>query len=281
MANIGQYNHLRILKKVDFGLYLDAEELGEILLPKRYVTADMRIGDSVRVFIYSDSNDYLVATTETPKVLAEHCAHLKVVSLSQAGAFLDWGLPKDLLVPYNEQHTPMTVGKSYVVYVYVDENTQRMVATSRLHKALLENGKHFEPGDIVDLLICGKSELGYKAVINDTHLGLIHHGDVFQPLHYGQRVSGFIKAIRQDQRIDLSLNPPSETHRDELCEQILVYLAENDGHSKLTDKSPPELIYEVFQVSKAAYKKALGALYKQGRIELSKEEVRLLKKAHR
>lgn len=275
MATIGQFNELIVLRRTAPGLFLDGQELGDILLPKRYVTDSMQVGDTLRVFLYHDSNDYLVATTETPKALAEHCAYLTVAAVNRTGAFMDWGLPKDLLVPYSEQHVPMKVGRGYVVYVYVDQVTQRLVATTRLHKVLLEAGKHFSAGDRVQLLICGHSELGFKAVINDTHLGLIHQSDALQRLHTGQQITGYIKQIRSDQRIDLTLQAPDDASRSGLRERILAFLRSQGGSSTLTDRSSPEDIYATFQVSKANYKKALGALYKERLISLSKDQIRL------
>lgn len=275
MTNIGKLNQLQVIKEVDFGVYLDGDNLGEILLPARYVPDHCKINDWIEVFIYLDSNDLLIATTDMPYVMVEQCAFLKVVDVNDTGAFLDWGLPKDLLVPYNQQERPMQVGHSYVVFVYLDENTNRIAASSRLSRFLSEQSDYFEPGEPVQLLICGESDLGYKAVINNLHLGLLYRDEVFKPLRYGQSVTGYIKNIRDDGKIDLTLQLPSQTTRDSLGHEILEYLKANGGTSTLTDKSPPDQIYEQFGVSKASYKKALGALYKARLIRITKDSISL------
>lgn len=276
MTDIGRLNRLQVTRIVDFGIYLDADELGQILLPSRYVPEDCKLDDWIEVFIYRDSEDLLIATTQTPYVMLEQCAYLKVVDVNQVGAFLDWGLPKDLFVPFSEQHHPMKPGHSYVVFVYLDENTGRILATSKLHKFLNEESHYFDINEAVDLLICGQTELGYKAVINNTHLGLLYKNEVFRPLKIGQRIQGFIKTIREDHKIDLSLQLPGHKHRQELSMQILDYLAEQGGSSSLTDKSTPEAIYQQFNVSKSSYKKALGKLYKEKRILIEKDKISLL-----
>ena len=275
MAHIGKMNHLQVIKKKDFGVYLDGENLGEILLPTRYLPENCKVQDWLDVFIYLDSNDLLIATTETPYVMVDQCAYLKVVDVNDMGAFLDWGLPKDLLVPYNQQDKPMQPGHSYVVFVYLDESTNRIAASSRLSRFLSEESDYFETGEAVQLLICGETELGYKAVINNLHLGLIYHSEVFTPLRYGQSIQGYIKNIRDDGKIDLTLQLPSERTRDTLGAQILAHLEAHGGTSTLTDKSPPEQIYQQFGVSKASYKKAIGALYKARLIRIDKDKISL------
>ncbi len=274
---IGALNRMRVVKRLDFGIYLDGKELGEILMPSRYIPADTHIDDEIVAFLYKDSEDRLIATTETPLVMVEQCAYLKVVDVNNTGAFLDWGLPKDLLVPHSEQNGRMEIGRSYVVNVYIDDISERITATAKLDGWLSEEGIYFKPQQAVDLLICGRTELGYKAVINHTHLGLIYENEVFQTLKYGQRVSGYIKAIRDDRKIDLCLQLPADKTRDELMERILHYLAKNEGVSKITDKSIPDVIYQEFAVSKKNYKKALGRLYKQKLISIDKEKIQLLK----
>ncbi len=274
---IGALNRMRVVKKLDFGIYLDGKELGEILMPTRYIPADTKIDDDIIAFLYKDSDDRLIATTETPLVMVEQCAHLKVVDVNNTGAFLDWGLPKDLLVPHSEQNGRMEIGRSYVVNVYIDEISERITATAKLDGWLSEEGIYFKPRQAVDLLICGRTDLGYKAVINHTHLGLIYENEVFQTLKYGQRVSGYIKTIRDDKKIDLCLQLPAGETRDELMEKILRYLEKNAGVSKITDKSIPDVIYQQFGVSKKNYKKALGRLYKQKLISINKDKILLIK----
>jgi uncharacterized protein len=276
MADIGKINNLQVVKSLDHGIYLDGEDLGEILMPSRYVPENCEIGDFLEVFIYLDSADLLLATTEAPYVMVGECAYLKVVDVNQAGAFLDWGLPKDLLVPYGEQISPLKIGQSYTVLAYLDENTNRIAATQKLDSRLREEAQYFKPGQAVDLLIFGKTELGYKAVINNTHIGLIYKNEVFQTLTHGEKLKGFIKAIREDKKIDLCLQLPGKDARDDLNTRILNHLKKNDGESSLTDKSSPEDIYKCFSVSKKNYKKALGTLYKKKLILIAKDKITLL-----
>lgn len=276
MAKLGKMNRLQVVKLVDFGAYLDAQEFSTILLPKRYLPADCAVGDWLDVFIYRDSEDELIATTVQPKVMLGECAYLKVTDVNNAGTFLDWGLPKDLLVPYNEQHKPMEVGKSYVVTVLRDAHSDRLIGSSKLNRHLSETSRHFKPNQAVDLLICGRSDMGYKAVVNNTHLGLIFRDDAFKPLKYGQRIQGFIKSIRADHKIDLSLQLSAGVGRKDLTEQIVDYLRSQGGTSTLTDKAAPDDIYHLFNVSKKNYKKALGALYKQKRILIEEDRIVLL-----
>lgn len=269
-------NRLQVVKEVEFGVYLNGEHLDNILLPRRYLPEGCKIGDWLDVFLYMDSEDMLIATTLTPKAQVGECAYLKVTDVNQAGAFLDWGLPKDVLVPYSEQHKPMEVGRSYVVYLFTDPYTDRIVASSRLSRHLQEKNLYFRPQEEVDLLICGRSEMGFKAVINHSHLGLIFKDEAFKPLSYGQRVQGYIKDIRSDKKIDLSLQPPAAAGRDALSAKILEHLQLNNGTSTLTDKCAPEDIYKTFNVSKNNYRKALGKLYKEKKILIEVDRIILL-----
>lgn len=276
MVAIGQYNHLVVARQVDFGVYLDGEELGEILLPRRYVPENCKPGQKIKVFIYADSEDELIATTEKPYATVGQCAYLKVKASNDVGVFMDWGLLKDLLVPFNEQAFPMNAGRSYVVYVYLDESTDRIAASTKLHHHLSEDGNEFELGQEVSLMIASRSSMGYKAAINNTHLGLIHKTEVFQPLKFGQNLKGYIKTIRPDGKIDLSLRRSARDDRDKLEDQIVAYLKKLGGSCTITDKSPPDLIYKVFKSSKANYKRALGRLYKKKVILIDKERISLL-----
>lgn len=275
MIEIGKYNEMQVVKKVDFGLYLDGEEFDNILLPTRYMPDDCEIGDLLNVFIYLDSEDRLIATTEKPFAEVGQCAYLRVVDVNRIGAFLNWGLSRDLLVPFSEQNGRMQVGGFYVVYVYLDKSTNRIAASARLDNYLQETSPYFKAGQAVNLLISADSEMAYKAVINDTHLGLIYKNEVFQPLKRGQKVKGFIKSEREDGKIDLVLQLPGGETRDELMLHIIDHLKLQQGTSNLTDKSPPEEIYQQYSVSKANYKKALGRLYKQGLIKLGKDRITL------
>lgn len=277
MVAIGKKNRLSIVKQVDFGCYLDGgEEFAEILIPARYVPKDSDIGDVLEVFVYLDSEDRLIATTEEPFAEIGQCAFLEVIDIGEFGAFLNWGLLKDLFVPFKEQRIPMLIGKYYTVFLYLD-STSRIAASSKLSTFLKEeNEGAFTVGQSVDLLIASRSDIGYKAVINHTHLGIIHNNDILNPINVGENLIGYIKSIRPDGRINLSPQPKGEDLRDPLAKKILAYLESQGGSTTLTDKSPPEEIYKIFNVSKSNYKKALGALYKQNRILLEKDLLTLL-----
>ncbi|MFC3116370.1 CvfB family protein [Cellvibrio fontiphilus] len=276
MLRIGQQNRLTIIKRTDFGIFLDGGKFGNILLPKRYVTEDMKIGAVLDVFIYLDSDDCIIATTLTPKAMVGECAFLEVKEVNNVGAFLDWGLPKDLLVPYSEQHKPMEVGRAYVVCIYLDEYTGRITASSRLNRHLEERASGLRAQQPVDLLICGRSDMGYKAVVNHTHLGLIFRDDAFRTLLYGEKVKGYVKAIRADRKIDLSLQQRARDTKEDLAEKILADLQQKGGVSYLTDKSEPDAIYKAFNVSKGNYKNALSLLYKQRKILIEADKITLV-----
>ena len=278
MINVGQKNLMKVVKTVDFGVYLDGEDLDEILLPKRYLPEDCQLNDELEVFLYHDSEDRLIATTETPKAVGGECAALEVIQVNRVGAFLDWGLPKDLLVPYCEQAIPMKVGDTYVVYLFIDERSGRITASSQLDKFLPEKNLYRKAGQAVDIQIWAKTDLGYKAVIAGSTLGLLFKNEVFRPLHVGQVLPGYIKSIREDGKIDLSLQPAGSqaNHRQELTLQIIDHLKANGGESSLTDKSPRDDIYAIYHVSKGSYKKALGALYKQRKISITETSISLV-----
>ncbi len=220
--------------------------------------------------------DTHLSTKTTPKAQPGQCALLKAVTVTKAGAFMDCGLERDLLVPVSQQLTPMQEGKSYVVYLYLDPK-QQIIGTTKLHNFLDERAKNMAPGEQVDLLIVNFSALGYKAVINGTHLGLLYKDEVFQSLRPGDKIKGFIKAIREDRKIDLSLQPHIQQAREELTERIMAFLKASGGTSTLTDYSPPDAIYKQYGVSKGNYKKAIGALYKQRLISVTKDKISLLK----
>lgn len=275
---IGQMNTLRITKTVTFGLYLDGGKYGEILLPRRYMPEGCEVDAELEVFIYLDSEDRLIATTETPLTQVGECACLEVVDTARAGAFMDWGLPKDLLVPLSEQESRMEKGRAYVVYTHLDERTESIIATSRLSKYLSELGHYFKAGQKVDILIYGRSELGYKAVINHTHLGQLYENETFRALKVGDKLEAYIKLVREDLKIDLSLQEPGKSKlvTDDLIADIVEHLRANGGSSAFSDKTEPELIYNEFKVSKAQFKRALGQLYKQKIIKLEPGKTSLL-----
>lgn len=276
MLSIGKTARLQIIKQVDFGVYLDGGELGEILLPKRYIPEDALLDDWLDVFIYLDSEDTIIATTQIPYVQVGQCAHLEVVDTNYHGAFLDWGLQKDLLVPFREQRVPMKVGNFYTVYVFED-NSGRICGSTRLDDFLNEDGEgHFEVNQPVQLRIASQSPLGYKAIIDDTHLGLIFNSDALVRISPGQTMQGYIKNIRPDGAIDLMLQPGGPGTKDDLLERIMADIKKDGGILYLTDRSAPEDIFNRYQVSKSNYKKALGQLYKDKRILLGKDKITLL-----
>ena len=275
MIRLGHTYQLDVVKILDFGAYLDAKELGEVLLPRRYTPAYLSEGDSINVFLYLDSEDRPVATTQIPKVSVGEFAYLRVLDSTHVGAFLDWGLDKDLLVPFAEQHVPMEEGHSYLVYVYIDKVDGRIAASSKIDKFIDEDTPHdFKPQQAVDLIIANSTELGYKAIINHRYWGVLYKDDVFQRLSFGQNKKGFIKNIRPDGKIDLSLQGGQET-RDKYADIILSYLKNKNGFAAVHDKSDPKLISELFGMSKGAFKKAIGSLYKQKMITIEKEGIRL------
>lgn len=275
MANIGKYNTLTVIALTENGAYLDAETLGEVLLPNRYVPENTQVDDTIKVFLYTDSADRLVATTQTPKAQVDEFACLKVVQVNKMGAFLDWGLAKDLLVPFNQQHTKMEVGKHYIVRVYLDSRTERIAASSKLDKFIDIYPADYNEGDAVELIIASKTDLGFKAIINNQHWGLLYNNEIFQPIRVGKKVTGYIKKIRDDGRIDLILTRTGKRKVSDFKETLLAQLAKHDGFLPLHDKSAPELIKRHLGVSKKTFKSTVGHLLKEGKIRLSAEGISL------
>lgn len=278
MALIGRYNSLQVVKQTDFGLYLDGDADGEILLPNRYVPKGepSEVGDWLNVFVYLDSEDRLIATTEKPKVQVGGFASLKVVEINRVGLFLDWGLPKDLLLPHSEEKRPLQVGDYCVVHVYLDKRTKRITATARLDRYLDNTPPRYKVGDAVDLLVAEKTDMGFKAIINNQHWGLIHKNEVFKFLRSGMQEKGFIKELRADGKISLSLQPVGQEAASSLSEQILARLREQGGSLALSDKSEPAAITQAFGVSKGNFKKAIGGLFKQGLIVIHDDRIELV-----
>ncbi|WP_372776789.1 S1 RNA-binding domain-containing protein [Mangrovibacterium sp.] len=275
MVAIGLLNELEVVKTVDFGVYLDGGSQGEILMPKRYVPENCQVGDQVNVFIYLDSEDRLVAVTDHPRAMVGEFAVMKVVSTTPVGAFLDWGLPKDLLVPFREQQVPMEEGKDYLVFVYLDDESQRIVGSSKLDKFVDNLPVDYEEGEEVDLLIAGKTDLGYKAIIDNSHWGLLFKNEVFQPLKTGDRVKGYIKNIREDEKIDLVLEKPGYEKIDSIAQGVLNRLKESGNFIAANDKTDPKEISKLFGISKKNFKKAIGSLYKQRLITIEENGIRL------
>ncbi len=276
---LGKWNKLKVLREVEFGVFLEGDLSGDILLPKRYVPENCQIDDILDVFIYLDSEDRVIATTDVPHASVGEFAYLKVVAVNSVGAFLDWGLPKDILVPFSEQAQNMVQGRSYIVYLYVDQRTDRIVASTKVDKFLIEPDESISADQAVDLLISGKTELGYLAIINNLFKGMLFEADIFQPLKTGQRLTGYIKKIREDKKIDLQLQKPGFGRVDDLTETILRYIHDKEGFVPLTDKTAPTIIYNLFGVSKKTFKKALGTLYKKKMIHIESEGIRLIETA--
>lgn len=277
MAVIGRMNSLQVVKHTDFGLYLDGGADGEILLPKRYIPSDSpsEVEDWLNVFIYLDSEDKLIATTEKPKVQVGEFASLKVVDINRVGLFLNWGLPKDLLLPHSEEKRPLQVGDYCVVHVFLDKRSKRITATARLDRYLDIAPVTYSAGEEVDLLVVESTDMGFKAIINGKHWGLIHKNEAFKFLRSGMQEKGYIKEVRSDGKISLSLQPIGEDVRDSLAEQIMTKLREQGGSLALSDKSSPEAISAHFRTSKGNFKKAIGGLYKQGRIVIHADRIEL------
>ncbi len=274
MDQIGQTTQLTIREISQYGAFLESENLGSILLPKRYLTESMKAGTEVTVFIYLDSEDRLVATTETPKVKVGEFAWLDVLDVTEIGAFLDWGLSKDLLVPFREQKQKMQPGKKYLVYAYLDDATKRIVASAKIEKFLDNISPQYTPGDKVNLIINDMTDLGYKAIVDHTFSGLLYHNETDVVLEKGQKTIGYIKRIREDEKLDLSLTPLGQEAITDNSQKILQKISENNDFLPLTDNSTPEAIKSELGISKKAFKKAIGQLYKQGLIALEKTGIR-------
>lgn len=276
MANIGEYNLLEIVRKADHGLYLAGEGENDILLPNVYIPDEYKIGDEIKVFVYRDSEDRIIATSLEPKAIVGDFAYLKVISATAVGAFLDWGLPKDLLVPFKEQQTRMHSGQSYVVYVYLDEETDRLVATSKFNRFISDEKPELTVGQEVDLMVYKETDLGFKALVNNRYNGMIFNNEIFQAIHIGKQLKGYVKQIRPDYKIDLVLQKGGFENIDPVAEKILEYLKSNEGAMDITDKSPAELIYAKFGISKRAFKQAIGQLYKKRLISLKQDSISLV-----
>lgn len=271
MINIGKINTLNVVKQHGADFYLDSGTSVKILLADKKLPANCQIGSTLDVFVYVDSEGHLAATTQTPLAQVGDIAWLKVVSLNYIGVFLDWGLPKDLLVPFSEQHHEMQVGQYYLVKVFLDDK-DRIAATTKIDKFIADESVYFTVGQKVSLIIADKTDLGVKAIVNNTHWGMLYQNELFQPVTKGQKFEGYIKQIRDDFKIDLSLHQPGYAKVESLTDKILTRLKENNGALTLSDKSPAEDIYAAFGVSKKVFKQAIGALYKQKLISLDKKQ---------
>ena len=266
---IGEYNELRINRTVDFGAYLIDDDTHEVLLPKRYLTPEMKVGDTIRVFVYNDSEDRPVATTEQPYAVVGDFALMRVKAVNKVGAFLDWGLvAKDLLVPFSEQRVDMKVGRSYIVRVYLDEASHRIVASAKLAKFLNQTDPDYYHREKVEVLVTQRSDLGYRVIVDNAHWGQIYQNEIYQDVNVGDRLTAFVKQVRPDGKVDVTLAKIEKMRVDDLADRILDYLNSHNGEMTLTDKSDPDDINKAFNCSKKDFKKALGLLYKQQKITL-------------
>ena len=269
MIKIGQYQDLEIRRMVDFGAYLgDADNTAEVLLPRRYLDEEMKVGDNVHVFVYKDSEDRPVTKTEKPFATVGQFAYLTVSAVNDTGAFLDWGLPKDLLVPYSEQKTRMRRGGVYLVYVYLDKTTGRVVASAKVEKFLGNVFPEYKPGQEVEVLVTEHTELGYKAIVDNLHRGMIYANEIYRPVEVEQHIKAWVKQVRDDGKIDLTINDRADRRTDELAHRVLEYIS-SPGAMRLSDKMPPAHIEMLFQCSKKDFKKAVGHLYKERKIAIA------------
>nr|MBC8319629.1 GntR family transcriptional regulator [Bacteroidota bacterium] len=273
---IGEFNLLAAKRRTLNGYYLVDNKDVEVLLPNKYVPAGMKPDDEISVFIFKDSEDRLTATTIEPKILLNEFAFLKVVDVNPVGAFLDWGLEKDLLVPYSEQSEKMKVGSSYPVYLYLDEKTQRLAASGKTNKFLEKDEITVEKDQEVELLICNSTDLGINVIINDVHNGLLYDNELFQAVIPGERVIGYVKNIRPDNKIDVSLQKQGYINVEPNAKKILQKLKDNNGYLNITDKSDPMIILAKLEMSKKLFKKAIGSLYKQRLIRIEKDGIYLV-----
>ena len=278
MLEVGKYNTLKIVKDLDFGVYLDGGNGKEILLPARYVPKNVKPGDEVEVFIYHDNEGRLIATTARPLATVGEFKFMEVKSVNNTGAFLEWGLMKDLLVPFKEQKMPMREGRWYLVYVHLDHITGRIVASARIDKYLDNVMPEYTFNQEVNLLVADETEIGYKVIINNLHWGLVYYNEVFRRLEKGEEIKGYIKEVRDDEKIDVSLVPLGYQKIEGLAGTILESLKSQGGFIAVHDNSAPEVIQSLFQCSKKSFKQAIGALYKQHLITLENGGISLAKK---
>lgn len=277
MIDIGVYNKLEILRETSVGLYLGDEEGEDVLLPNKYCPETYEIGDKLDVFVYLDYDERKIATNIDPKIKLFQFAQLEVKDVSRIGAFLDWGLEKELMVPFKEQRQRMEVGRWYVVYLDLDESTDRLYASNKIEKFLDNEHLHVEEGDEVDILIYQQTDLGYSVIVNHEHKGLIYSNEIFQKIRIGETLKGHVKKIREENKLDITLQPVGYKQAiDGNTQKVLDYLENNGGHMSLTDKSSPDDIQALLQMSKKNFKKAVGALYKERQITIDKDGIQLI-----
>ena len=268
-------NTLKVLRKVDFGLYLEGGPTGDILLPTRYVPKGTKIGDELEVFLYLDQEERPIATTQRPKAMVGDFACLTVAWTNEHGAFLDWGLMKDVFCPFREQKMRMEKGRSYVVYIHIDEESYRIVATAKVERWLSKDMPHYKPNEEVEILVWQKTDLGFKVIVDNKFQGLVYSSQVFRELHTGDRLKAYVSTVRPDGKLDISIQKTGYEQSLDFAERLYEYLFRHDGYCPFTDKSPAEDIYAEFQVSKKVFKKAVGDLYKRRMITLAPDGIEL------
>ena len=277
MIHTGQHQDLVILRNTSVGLFLGDDEGNEVLLPNKYVPAEHDQGTVLNVFVYRDGEDRQVATTLDPKIQLNGFASLRVFAVDRLGAFMEWGMEKHLLVPFKEQQRKLEEGRWYVTYLALDEHTDRLYGSTRIDKHLGNSELTVAEGDKVELLVFGRSEMGWSVIVNDKHLGLIHANEVFKPVSIGDRITGFVRTVRADNKLDITLQPIGYAQFNDANTALVVKrLKQNEGFLSLTDKSSPDEIYSVLGMSKKAFKKALGALYKDRKVRIEENGITLL-----
>ncbi len=276
MIEIGKYNKLKILRQTSVGLYLGDDDGEDVLLPIKYCPEEFEIDEELNVFVYRDYAERKIATNLVPKVLLNEFAFLKVDEVSKVGAFLDWGLEKGLLVPFSEQRQNMEKDRWYVIFMALDEKTDRLYASNKINKLLQNDNLSVKKGDKVNLLVTKKTDLGYSTIVNNIHIGLIYNNEVFQDLNVGDKLEGYVKKIREENKIDIAIQAQGyRNFIDKNCETIFNVLKDNDGIAYINDKSSPDEIYDTFKMSKKAFKKAIGSLYKQKIIVINSKDIRI------
>ncbi|HDM8171207.1 TPA: GntR family transcriptional regulator [Vibrio harveyi] len=276
MIKIGQINSLEVIKTADFGVFLDGEDYGSVLLPNKYVPEGTELGAHLDVFLYFDSESQLAATIDKPIAQVGEWGLMKIEGINKTGAFVNWGIKeKDLLIPFSEQRARFTAGQNILVYVYTDKASGRIVGTTKFNKWLDKTPANYEVNEQVDLIIAERSQLGYKAIVNGEHWGMIFPSDVFGKLFIGKKLKGYIKQVREDGKIDLALQKVGVAKMDDLSSKVVELLEKKGGFLPLNDKSSPEAIFEAFRTSKGTYKKTIGGLYKAGKIVIEKDGIRL------
>lgn len=276
MVQAGKYNTLRVVKQVEFGFYLDGGEDGEILLPKRFVPRGLKEDDELEVFVYHDNENRLIATTQKPYGTLGDIVMLKAVDLNEHGAFLDWGIMKDVFLPLSQQESRIYEGEKYLVMLFIDQKTGRVTATERLWKFLSNDDLTVKELDPVEIVVYRKTEIGYEVIINNKHIGLLHYNEVFRELNIGDKEKGFVKKIREENKIDIALGERGYQKVEGEAEKIMRLLQENNGYLPYHDKSAPEEIYAFFGMSKKTFKMTTGALYKQKKIEFTQTGFKLV-----